>query len=243
MKQSNPKSRDQLTIGKNFRVLEVGGGNFPHPRANVVVDKYVDFNYHRSGDLKILPHQKFIQADGESLPFNDESFDYVICCHVLEHVEHPLKFMSEQSRVAPQGYLETPSFIGECLIPKVSHKWLLLEIDNKIVMYEKEKLGFLPFHDLGTIFQKYLPKQSIGYKVMERTHSTLLNVCYEWKKEVELVVNPDSSYYSEFFTLPWNEAICNKLLPVKSIKEEARDSFSAFLDVLKSVFKSKVLKR
>src|SRR5215467_13052677 len=112
MKISTPRSRYQLSIKKTDYVLEVGGGHNPHPRSNVVVDKYVDDNTHRSNNLKVLPNQKFLQADGENLPFENKEFDYVICCHVLEHVPNPEKFVSEQSRVADKGYIETPSLIG-----------------------------------------------------------------------------------------------------------------------------------
>lgn len=76
-----------------------GGGNNPHPRANIVVDKFPINNYHRSGDLKILKTQKFVVADGENLPFKDKTFDYVISSHVLEHVNNPSIFLEEISRV------------------------------------------------------------------------------------------------------------------------------------------------
>lgn len=57
MKTNNPKSRFKLGINKNDKVLEVGGGHNPHPRSNMVVDKYIDSNYHRHSDIKVLKHQ------------------------------------------------------------------------------------------------------------------------------------------------------------------------------------------
>ena len=69
MKIRNPKSRFNLNIMKKDRVIEVGGGHNPHPRSNVIVDKFIDSNYHRHSDIKVLKHQQFIQADGENLPF------------------------------------------------------------------------------------------------------------------------------------------------------------------------------
>lgn len=243
MKLSNPKTRNHLSIKKNFNVLEVGGGNYPHPRANVVVDKYVDYNYHRSGNVKVYPYQKFVVADGEKLPFDDNSFDYTICCHVLEHVDHPSQFLREQSRVAPMGYLETPSIIGEYLMPKKSHRWILQEIDGKIVMYEKDKIGFNAWQDLGYVFLNYLPTQSIGYKIMQRTHSNLTNMIYEWAGDIEVLINPDSSYYMDYFIKPWDEQVCNKLMPRNNLKDEALSFFAAFLDTCKATFQSKILKK
>lgn len=241
MKLRNPKSVNDLSIKKGYRVLDIGSGHNPHPKADVIVDKFAGSNYHRSGDIKALSHQKFIEADGQSLPFEDQSFDYTICSHVLEHVNDPVKFLSEQYRVASKGYVETPSILGEYIIPKQSHRWVIQEIDEKIVMYEKEKIQFHAWQDFGYVFQEMLPKSSIGFKVMQRTHPTLTTVNYEWQKDIEVVINPDGSYYRRFFTEPWDESVCTALYGKRTLAKEARASFVAYLDVLRSVFKSKVL--
>ena len=161
--------------------MEVGGGHNPHPRANVVVDKYTDTNYHRSGDIKVLKNQTFMQADGENLPFKDKEFDYVICCQVLEHVEDPVKFLSEQFRVAKRGFIETPSLLGEYFFPRESHKWILHEYKDVLYLLDKKKINFSYQFDLGELFQTYLPTHSIGFKIMEKTHPNLITVRIEWR--------------------------------------------------------------
>lgn len=244
MKKATPPSRFHLSIKKNYKVLEVGGGHNPHPRSNVVVDKYLaDENLHRSGDLKVLKNQQFLHAEGENLPFKDKEFDYVICCHVLEHVEDPIQFLSEQIRVAPRGYIETPSLIGCYLSPKKSHKWVLLDIDDKIVMYDKKLIDFDPPLDLAYMFLRYLPNHSIGWKIMQRTHHEIMTMNYEWEGNIDVLVNPEDDYYLKYFKGPWDKEFCDKFITHRSLRGEARASFLAFTDIVKSVYKSKVLKQ
>lgn len=140
MKIRNPYNKDSLSIKRSLRVLEVGPGGNPTRRADVLTEKFLYSNSHRGGDLRLYAHQTLIQGDGENLPFRDMEFDYVICSHVLEHADNPEKFLKEQFRVASMGYIEIPSLIGEILAPKLSHKWVILEIDNKLILYEKSKL-------------------------------------------------------------------------------------------------------
>ncbi|MFI5138239.1 MAG: class I SAM-dependent methyltransferase [Sphingobacteriales bacterium] len=243
MKIRTPKTMNDLLIKKRYNVLEVGGGNHPDRRANVVVDKYVDDNTHRSGDLKILKNQKFIQADGEHLPFKDKEFDYVICRHVLEHVDDPIQFVKEQARVAKMGYMETPSMLGEYLAPKQSHKWIIQGIDNKIVLYDKKLINFNTWQDFGELFLYYLPKTSIGYKILERTHAGIITMNYEWADDMEILVNPTDPYYMNYFTKPWDESVCDKFFHRQSYGQEVLSTLRAMFDILRYVTKSKVLKR
>lgn len=242
MKIRNPRSRFDLNIKKSDRVLEVGGGHNPHPRSNVVVDKYADDNTHRSGDIKVLRGQTFMNVDGESLPFKDKEFDYVICNQVLEHVENPVAFLSEQFRVAKRGYIETPSLLGEHLFPKKSHKWVLLEIDGKVVLVDKKDLQFPENFDFGDLYLEYLPKNSIGYKILERTHPNMHTMRLEWEGGFDYVINPNDPELMKYFTEPWDRDMVTRYFPQKSLGGELKDATAAFADIVKSIIKSRVLK-
>ena len=125
MRISTPKSRQDLHIKKRYRVLEIGPGNNPSFRADVLADKFLGDDSHRSGGLRIYPHQKLVNAAAEALPFADKEFDYVICNQVLEHSDDPAQFLREVMRVGKAGYIETPSLLGEWLFPKQSHRYVV----------------------------------------------------------------------------------------------------------------------
>ena len=243
MKLRNPKSRFDISVKRKDRVLEVGGGHDPHPRSNVVVDKYADDNTHRCGDLKVLKNQQFIAADGENLPFKDKEFDYVICCHVLEHVENPVKFLSEQFRVAKRGYIETPSLLGENLFPKESHKWILHEYKDVLYLVDKKKAGLNIIYDLCELTQDYLPKNSIGYKIIQRTHPNIESIRIEWEHDFNYVVEPTDPEIRQFFTGKWKLEWSNLFFPPRSMGKEFGAAMGALFDISKSVFRSKVLRK
>ena len=232
MKTSNPKSRFNLKIRKKDSVLEVGGGHNPHPRSNVIVDKFVDSNYHRHTDIKVLKHQKFIQEDGESLSFEDNEFDYVICNQVLEHVQNPEAFLKEQMRVANRGYIETPSLIGEYLFPKKSHKWLVLELDNKLILVEKEKYWFKSEMDFGFLFLTWLEKTSVAYKMLIDTKPNFRTIRYEWKDTIDFEINPTNPEYLKYFQSYWDKEMTKVFFPQRSKLKE----FSVALRAISAIF-------
>ncbi|MEP7277762.1 MAG: methyltransferase domain-containing protein [Bacteroidota bacterium] len=239
MKQRNPRNRENLHIKTSDRVLEVGGGHNPHPRSNVVVDKYTDTNYHRSGDIKVLKNQTFLQADGEQLPFKDKEFDYVICCQVLEHVENPDKFLAEQFRVAKRGFMETPSLLGEYFFPRESHKWIIHEMNDITYLVDKKKINFQYGYDMGELIQEYLPTHSIGFKILEKTHPNLITNRVEWEGDFKYVVDPEDPEILKYFTGKWKKEWANAFFPQKTKWEEFKDSSRAFYEMSKSVIRSK----
>jgi SAM-dependent methyltransferase len=135
-----------LNIKPTDRVLEVGSGNRPRKRANVLCDKFVTDNTERSGgDNIVIDARPFVVADGHALPFKDKSFDYVIASHILEHADEPEKFVGELARVAKRGYIETPSELGEKIFGWSFHRWIVHYEDGTIIL--RPRISNSPFGD------------------------------------------------------------------------------------------------
>jgi hypothetical protein len=116
-------------------VLDVGGGDAPHPRADVVVDKYVVDNFERDVDLAFT--KALVVADGEELPFADGSFAYLIASHVLEHAIDPNRMASEFSRVAAAGFVQLPTATAELQFGWPFHPWLVDRSGEKLIFRPK----------------------------------------------------------------------------------------------------------
>ena len=233
MRSRKPIDRLDLSIHKKDWVLEIGSGHNPSYRSNVIVDKYLEDNTHRCGDIKIYAHQQFINADGEHLPFKDKEFDYVICNQVLEHVEHPELFIQEICRVGKRGYMETPSLLGEFLFPKESHKWVILDIDNKLILFEKKLMPGNYKNNYGELFLNYLPYQSLSYKLLGFAEGDIMLNRYEWTDDIDFIVNPQDEYYLSFFTQKWDRVMVEKLFPPRNILSEIKKTYRATVHIFK----------
>ena len=231
MKISTPNSRRNLHIKKHYRVLEVGPGNNPTYRANVLVEKYPGDNTHRSGDCRVFPHQKLVVGAGEGLPFADKEFDYVICNHVLEHSTDPSTFLKELMRVAKAGYIETPSMLGELLFPKEAHRHVVQVINDKLVVYEKRMMPGNYANNYGELFLNYLPYQSLPFKLLYFTEKELMHVRYEWKDDIDYLINPRDEYYSAFFLRKWNRKMVETLFPPRKFPSEIIRTFKALWNI------------
>lgn len=120
-----------LGIQPSDRVIDVGGGNNPLSRANVVTDLCFDDNHHRSGNALVRYDSKeYVECQVEALPFPDGSFDFAFCSHTLEHVADPAAACEELMRIARRGYLEVPHLWSELMLGYPAHRWLIELVDG-----------------------------------------------------------------------------------------------------------------
>lgn len=86
--------------GESLRILDVGAGDNPDPRATETVD--------------IQPGADHVFDLSEEWPLADQSVNGIIARHVVEHLENPAHFFDEAGRVLIDGgNLEVSVPVGE----------------------------------------------------------------------------------------------------------------------------------
>ena len=177
-----------MNIRPDDLVLEIGSGHNPHPRADVLVDRYLEDDSERRG-YPIQIDRPLAIADGAQLPFRNGTFDYVICSHVLEHVEDPERFLTELARVGARGYIETPSEVWERLFePRPYHLWFVNQVDGRLVLKRKRVEDEAIF---GCLFA-YMYENHPEFRKFHDTIPSLFYVKHEWEGSIECVIVPPS---------------------------------------------------
>ena len=130
------RRRITIAVDHTALVLDVGSGDKPHWRADVLLDHYVGDEYggQRSGAAAARVDRPLFDADASDMPFADKVFDYVICSHVLEHVERPDLVIAELARVAKAGYIEVPEAASAKIVDFPSHLWWVT-VDEGVLVF------------------------------------------------------------------------------------------------------------
>ena len=142
----------QSRIAKSRRLIDLGCGGSPHPRALVGVDAYLAPVERHSGRGPVLDSAmfrsrgvKFVNASLESLPFKDKQFDFAYSHHAFEHLADPKKACAEMCRIAQAGAIITPSIFGEIAFGRIYHRWLVIARNNLLIFIRKMPREDRPF--------------------------------------------------------------------------------------------------
>lgn len=165
-------------------VLEVGSGDNPNPRSNVLLDRFLQDNTERGGSLVV--DRPLVVADAHHMPFRNDAFAYTICSHILEHMDDPQQFAAELMRVGKAGYIGCPTEIAERLFHWSFHRWYVNRVDDTLVLHPKE-----PAEPFGELFD-YLYAYNPAYAFFQRSMPHLFWLDYEWQNTIRLAVTDHS---------------------------------------------------
>ena len=122
-------ARIERDLPDDARLLDVGGWAAPLERADWVIDLLPydtrGLYGHTDPARERFTSETWVQrdiCDREPWPFEDDSFDFVVCAQTLEDIRDPVFVCSEMARVARAGYIECPSWRTE-LTPGVNGEW------------------------------------------------------------------------------------------------------------------------
>ena len=168
------------SIKPSDRVLEIGPGGTPHPRADVFLDldpklfkNEHECSFQRGNAPQLNTEKPIFYYDGKKFPFKDNEFDYVICTHVIEHVGNVEKFLSELFRVSGRGYVEYPTIYYEYLYNFSVHLNLVKKDKNELIYLKKDK----------TCLTSFLPVQQFFFDSLNRGYVDIVNDLKEYMFE------------------------------------------------------------
>ena len=129
-------------IKPGAKVLEIGPGFEPFEKAT-------HFCGWTDEESKRLKNYTKVNVSEEKLPYADNEFDFVYLRHVVEDLWNPINCLNEVSRVAKEGWIETPSPICEMTrgidgLDGISPPWRGYAHHRYIVWNDSNVLNILP---------------------------------------------------------------------------------------------------
>lgn len=206
-----------IPVKSHDLVLDVGSGDNPHVRADVLCDSSLLNSGERSGKFDlIIDGRPFVFADACRMPFKDKAFDFIICSHLLEHMRNPADLLEELMRVGKAGYIESPSSLLEKLYGWSFHR-LLIDYDGDCLVIrpkpKDEEFGIVPEEVKKSRYWERLFKNKRKYFLAS----------YFWKDKVRYKIEgnlaEESKVQPEAFST----------IPARSIRRRARWWLTKFM--------------
>lgn len=219
-------------------MLEIGPGATPHSRSDIFLEKRFDTEEEliaQSGHVGLLnTNKKIVFYDGGVFPFKDKEFDYIICSHVLEHVDDIEFFLNELIRVGKKGYLEFPTIYYEYLYNFPEHLNFLLYEERIIKWYSKEKSSLSDFEGIQAFYRETLKR---GFNNLIKENESIFVQGFEWFGTIEFA---KASKIEDLFFLKEIERVLKDPMKLDYSSLSTSKFFSAKFNVLVKRFKRKL---
>jgi len=173
-------------------VLEVGSGNNPHLRADMLCEKYIYDDFHRGAG--VATDRPLVAGDASALPFKTGIFDIIISNHVIEHLEDPGSFFQEAGRVADSGLFITPNALAERIQSFGTHLWLITQKGDTLHFAAKKQRIIDP--TLHRFFNNEVMSSLLKLDNFSLDHWDSLNITYSWTGQPECVVEGEPNVSS-----------------------------------------------
>lgn len=189
------------SINEYDRVLEIGPGGNPHSRSDVFLELIIEDEEKRKrqngGVESAVTDKPIVYYDGKKFPFKDKEFDYVICSHVIEHIDDVENFLKEMFRVSRKGYMEYPVIYYEYLYDIPEHINFVKYDSGRLLYLRKELTNFSEFNCVQSFFFESLNK---GYTDIVDDLKKFMFEGFEWfdKFEIENVSDIKSLCWSNY---------------------------------------------
>lgn len=108
--------------------------------------------------LKNRPYIELKYGDAQNTPFNNDSFDKIICSELLEHVPYPRLVIKEINRLLKRDGLLVISVPDEKRIQKIMHIFKSLKLDKFIFSARKQEDYEWHLHESNLKFIKKITK-------------------------------------------------------------------------------------
>ncbi len=212
-----------MKIGPNDLVLDVGSGHNPNPRSDVLCDRYIEDDTERGGAIQV--DRPLIVADAHNLPFKDKAFDYVIASHIIEHMDDPVRFCQELTRVSKRGFIASPTELAEHMFYWSFHKWY---VNKEVSPVKGDKLILHPKVNVPNIFGElfdYLYEYNPWFARFHRSVPDMFWMEYEWDSVINIEIRDCSP-----LNLEDPRALKRMVVPRESLLTSLKRSVMTLLD-------------
>lgn len=171
----------RFDITRADTVLEIGSGDHPLIRSDILCDRFPESSFERYANLPLVIDRPLVLADATWLPFKNKSIDFLYCNDLAEHIEEPHKFLDECERIARKGAIITPSILAECLFGWDYHAVMFKVRDGRLVIHPKTRTNWGLFE--GVFHKLWLEDKD--FRAVFARHPELFRMTYEWHDKID----------------------------------------------------------